>query len=161
MKVLLVDDHLLFREGLALLAFLGGLSAGTGMVIVSTVTLSLMIGNHWLTPLWLRGVWAPRRGRAQDAQSDQPDLRGAVLVQRRIGILAIVLLAWAYSRAVGASDALADIGGVSFSALGTLAPAVLAAIYFPTLGARAAVGASGANGAPTDAGTRSSCSARA
>src|SRR5690606_10965821 len=34
-------------EGLALFAFLGGLSAATGMVVVSTLTLSLMIGNHW------------------------------------------------------------------------------------------------------------------
>ncbi len=119
------------REGLALLAFLGGLSAGTGMVIVSTVTLSLMIGNHWLTPLWLRGVWAPRRGRAVGAQSDQPDLRGAVLVQRRIGILAIVLLAWGYSRLIAGNDALADVGALSFSALAALAPALGFALWRP------------------------------
>ena len=125
------------REGLALLAFLGGLSAGTGMVIVSTVTLSLMIGNHWLTPLWLRGVWAPRRGRAQGAQSDQPDLRGAVLVQRRIGILAIVLLAWGYSRLIAGNDALADVGALSFSALAALAPALGFALWRPQTPPRA------------------------
>ncbi len=116
------------REGLALLAFLGGLSAATGMVILATLALSVMIGNHWLAPLLLRAGWAQGAGS---------DLRGAVLVQRRIGILAIVLLAWAYSRAIVASEALADIGGVSFSALATLAPAVLAAIYRPSLGVRA------------------------
>ena len=116
------------HSGLALLAFLGGLSAATGMVILATLALSLMIGNHWLAPLLLRAGW----GRGASG-----DLRGAVLVQRRLGILGIVLLAWAYSRAVGVSDALADIGAISFSALGTLAPAVLAAIYRPALGARA------------------------
>ena len=48
---------------LALFAFLGGLSAATGMVIlVSTLTLSLMIGNHWLAPVLVRGAWA--RGAA-------------------------------------------------------------------------------------------------
>ncbi len=135
------------REDLALLAFLGGLSAGTGMVIVSTVTLSLMIGNHWLTPLWLRGVWAPRRGRAKAAasgqpdsdqpDSDQPDLRGAVLVQRRIGILAIVLLAWGYSRLIAGNDALADVGALSFSALGALAPALGFALWRPQTPPRA------------------------
>ena len=125
------------REGLALLAFLGGLSAGTGMVIVSTVTLSLMIGNHWLTPLWLRGVWAPRRGRTQGAQSEQPDLRGAVLVQRRIGILAIVLLAWGYSRLIAGNDALADVGALSFSALAALAPALGFALWRPQTPPRA------------------------
>lgn len=125
------------REGLALLAFLGGLSAGTGMVIVSTVTLSLMIGNHWLTPLWLRGVWAPRRDRAQGTQAEQPDLRGAVLVQRRIGIFAIVLLAWGYSRLIAGNDALADVGALSFSALAALAPALGFALWRPQTPPRA------------------------
>ncbi len=109
------------RDGLALLAFLGGLSAATGMVILATLTLSVMIGNHWLAPLLVRGPWAQREG----------DLRGAVLLQRRVGILAIVLLAWGYSRAIAGSDALADIGAVSFSALATLAPALGFAVWRP------------------------------
>ena len=123
------------HEGLALLGFLGGLSAGTGMVIVSTVTLSLMIGNHWLTPLWLRGPWAPMRARAATPAS--ADLRGAVLVQRRIGILAIVLLAWGYNRLIAGSDALADVGALSFSALASLAPALGFALWRPQTPPRA------------------------
>jgi PAS domain S-box-containing protein len=123
------------HEALALLGFLGGLSAGTGMVIVSTITLSLMIGNHWLTPLWLRGPWAPKR--AQAAASASGDLRGAVLVQRRIGILAIVLLAWGYSRLIAGSDALADVGALSFSALASLAPALGFALWRPQTPPRA------------------------
>ena len=121
------------HEGLALLGFLGGLSAGTGMVIVSTVTLSLMIGNHWLTPLWLRGPWAPNRTSA----TASADLRGAVLVQRRIGILAIVLLAWGYGRLIAGSDALADVGALSFSALASLAPALGFALWRPQTPPRA------------------------
>ncbi|MFZ5637145.1 MAG: PAS-domain containing protein [Pseudomonadota bacterium] len=120
------------REGLALLGFLGGLSAGTGMVIVSTLTLSLMIGNHWLTPLWLRGAWAPKRDPAA-----QSDLRRAVLIQRRIGILAIVLLAWGYSRLIAGNDALADVGALSFSALAALAPALGFALWRPQTPPRA------------------------
>lgn len=110
------------HEGLALLAFLGGLSAATGMVILATLALSVMIGNHWLAPLLVRGRWLGGAGA---------DLRGAVLLQRRIGILAVVLLAWAYSRAIAGSDALADIGALSFSALATLAPAVGFAVWRP------------------------------
>ena len=125
------------HESLALLAFLGGLSAGTGMVIVSTLTLSLMIGNHWLTPLWLRGPWAPRRAPAPDANGAQPDLRRAVLMQRRVGILAIVLLAWAYNRLLVGSDALADVGALSFSALAALAPALGFAVWRPQTPPRA------------------------
>jgi PAS domain S-box-containing protein len=126
------------QEGLALLGFLGGLSAGTGMVIVSTLTLSLMIGNHWLTPLWLRGVWAPRRPPpANTGAEPQPDLRRAVLIQRRIGILAIVLLAWGYSRLIAGNDALADVGALSFSALAALAPALGFALWRPQTPPRA------------------------
>ena len=88
-------------------AFLGGLSAATSMVVVATLALSLMIGNHWIAPLRVRAGW----GRAKAG-----DLRGEVLLQRRLIILAVVLLAWAYSRVLVASDALADIGAVSFSA---------------------------------------------
>ena len=115
-------------EGLALLAFLGGLSAATGMVILATLSLSLMIGNHWLAPLRVRGAWAQPGGRNR---------RGEVLLQRRLGILVVVLLAWAYSRAIAGSDALADIGAVSFSALATLAPALGFALWRPQTPPRA------------------------
>ncbi|ODU48420.1 PAS-domain containing protein [uncultured Aquimonas sp.] len=115
-------------SGFALLAFLGGLSAATGMVILSTLALSLMIGNHWLAPLLLRGSWGARAGR---------NLRGSVLLQRRLIILAVVLLAWIYSRAIAGSEALADIGALSFSALATLAPALGFAIWRPQTPPRA------------------------
>jgi signal transduction histidine kinase/Na+/proline symporter len=116
------------QGGLALLGFLGGLSAATGMVILATLSLSVMIGNHWLAPLRVRGAWAQPGG---------PNRRREVLLQRRIGILGVVLLAWAYSRAIAGSDALADIGAVSFSALATLAPALAFAMWRPQTSPRA------------------------
>ena len=117
------------QSGLALFAFLGGLSAATGMVVVSTLTLSLMIGNHWFAPGLLRGAWS----------RDGGDLRGHVLALRRIGIVAIMLLAWGYSRLVAGSEALADVGAVSFSALGTLVPALAFAVWRPQTPPRAVV----------------------
>jgi PAS domain S-box-containing protein len=116
------------NAGLALFAFLGGLSAATGMVVVSTLTLSLMIGNHWLAPGLLRGAWA---------RGDAGDLRGNVLMLRRVGIVAIMLLAWAYSRSIAGNAALADVGALSFSALATLAPALAFAIWRPVTPPRA------------------------
>lgn len=118
------------HEGLALFAFLGGLSAATGMVVVSTLTLGLMIGNHWFAPGLLRGVWS---------RNDGSDLRGSVLMLRRSGIMVIMLLAWGYSRLVGGNEALADVGAVSFSALATLAPALMFAVWRPQTPPRAAV----------------------
>ncbi len=114
---------------LALMAFLGGLSAATSMVVVATLALSLMIGNHWIAPLRVRAGW----GRATVGG----DLRAEVLMQRRLIILVVVLLAWVYSRVLVANDALADIGAVSFSALSAIAPGVLVAVYRPQTGARA------------------------
>lgn len=108
-------------QGMTLLAFLGGLSAATGMLILATLTLSVMIGNHWLTPLRLRTGWGAGEG----------DLRRAVLRQRRIGIAVVLALAWAYSHAINDTEALADIGALSFSALGMLAPAVGFALWRP------------------------------
>lgn len=116
--------------GMALLAFIGGLSAATGMVIFATLALSVMVSNHWLTPLWLKAAWSPAASRARG------DLSRPLLWARRVGILALVLLAWGYSRAGGDNDALADIGAVSFSALGTLAPALAFAVWRPQMPAR-------------------------
>ncbi|WP_028917329.1 PAS domain-containing hybrid sensor histidine kinase/response regulator [Pseudoxanthomonas sp. J35] len=118
------------HEGVALFAFLGGLSAATGMVVVSTLTLSLMIGNHWFAPGLLRGAWARGEGG---------DRRGDLLLLRRAGIAAIMLLAWAYSRLVAGSEALADVGALSFSALATLAPVLAFAVWRPQTSPRAAV----------------------
>ncbi len=118
------------RDGVALFAFLGGLSAATGMVVVSTLALSLMIGNHWFAPGLLRGAWSKARGG---------DRRGEVLRLRRACIVAIMLSAWAYSRWIGGNDALADVGAVSFSALATLAPALGFAVWRPQTPPRAAI----------------------
>jgi signal transduction histidine kinase/Na+/proline symporter len=113
---------------LALVAFLGALSASTCMVVVATLALSLMVANHLIAPLRLRAGWG---------QNENNDLRAEVLWQRRAAIVAIIALAWAYSRVLRDDSALADIGALSFSALCSLAPTTWAALYRPQLGARA------------------------
>jgi PAS domain S-box-containing protein len=116
------------QHGLALMAFLGGLSAATSMVVVATLALSLMVVNHFIAPLRVHRGWG---------RDEHGDLRGEVINQRRAAIVAVILLAWAYSRVLARNDALADIGAISFSALAGLAPALLAAVYRPQLGPRA------------------------
>ncbi len=113
------------RGGLALFAFLGGLSAATGMVILASLTLSIMIGNHWLTPLALSRNHAGR------------DLMLSVRLQRRLGIALTMGLAYVYHRSIGLAEALADLGALSFSGLAQLGPAVILAVYRPGLPARA------------------------
>lgn len=104
-------------QPLAILAFLGGMSAATGMVVVATLTLGIMVGNHWLTPVLL-----PRVGG---------NLKLHVLWQRRAVIVLVLAAAYVYSRFIMAGDALADVGSIAFAALAQLAPAVIAALYWP------------------------------
>lgn len=110
------------RPILTLLAFIGGFSAATGMVIVSTVALAIMVSNDIVMPLLLRsGV---TKGRVQS------DLSQTLLRTRRISILLLALAAVAYYEAIEAGVPLASIGLLSFSAVAQFAPAMLIGIYW-------------------------------
>src|SRR6266566_2859867 len=91
--------------GLALLAFLGGLSAAASMVIVETVALSTMICNDLAVPMLLRLGWLG------------PDTRP-------------VLLGFAYVRIVRESYGLVSIGLVSFAAVAQFFPAIVLGLFW-------------------------------
>ncbi|MDX9698148.1 MAG: sensor histidine kinase [Rhodocyclaceae bacterium] len=110
------------HETLALLAFVGGLSAATGMVIVETIAVSTMICNDLVMPLLLRA----RRLHA----TVQSDLTGLLLRIRRGAILIVVLLGYLYFRLAGEAYALVSIGLISFAAVAQFAPALLGGMYW-------------------------------
>ncbi len=107
---------------LTLLAFIGGFSAATGMVIVSTVALAIMVSNDIVMPLLLRSGMTKRRG--------QSDLSQTLLRARRVSILLLALAAVAYYEAIESGVPLASIGLLSFSAVAQFAPAMLIGIYW-------------------------------
>jgi len=100
---------------LALLAFVGGLSAATGMVVVEATAVATMVCNDLVLPLLLG------RGGA---------LGGLVLAIRRAAIVVLLLLGYAYFRIAGEAYALASIGLISFAAVAQFAPALLGALYW-------------------------------
>src|SRR5687768_1383714 len=110
------------QEFLALLVFIGGLSAATGMVIVETIALSTMVCNDLVMPVLLR----LRRLRL----NEQPDLTGLLLGIRRGAIVAILLLGYLYFRLAGEAYALVSIGLISFAAVAQFAPAALGGIFW-------------------------------
>ncbi len=110
------------QRALTVLIYLGGLSAATAMVIVETVALSTMFCNDLLMPALLRVPWLRLNERA--------DLSGLLLAIRRGAILAMLLLAYAYFKVVGASYSLATTGLVSFCAAAQFAPPILFGIYW-------------------------------
>ena len=107
---------------LALLAFVGGLSAATGMVIVETIAVSTMVCNDLVMPLVLRN---PSFNRAAHG-----DLTGLLLGIRRGAILAVLLLGYLYFRLAGEAYALDSIGLISFAAVAQFAPVMLGGMYW-------------------------------
>jgi signal transduction histidine kinase len=99
----------------ALIAFIGGLSAATAMVIVETVALSIMVCNNVVLPLLLR-----RRG---ELAALGPDVGKLIIRIRRMSIAAILTLAYLYFLLAGTSAALAQTGLISFAAVAQFAPA--------------------------------------
>ncbi len=113
---------------LAVLAFVGGVSAATGMVAVETLALGTMVSNDLVMPALLRLL--PGRMAAI------ADLTGLLLGIRRASIVLLLLLGLLYTWVVGDSYALVSIGLVSFAAAAQLAPAILLGLFWP--GARGA-----------------------
>lgn len=117
----------------AMAAFLGGLSAGTAMVIVACVALAIMISNDLVLPAMLRRQAAG--ARAWNVESmEQP-----ILNIRRSAIVVLLVLAYLYLRAADNSRALASIGLVSFAAIAQLAPAFFGGLVFQGANARGAI----------------------
>lgn len=107
---------------LALLVFIGGLSAAAGMVIVATIALATMISNDLVMPALLRARGVSLTERA--------DLGQWVLRIRRGAILVVVLLGYLYFRLVADAHALVSIGLVAFAAAAQFAPVVLGGMYW-------------------------------
>lgn len=110
------------QEALALLVFLGGFSAATGMVIVETIALSTMVCNDLVMPVLLR-IRALRL-------AERADLSTLLLAIRRATIVLGLLLGYAYYRLAGEAYALVSIGLISFAAVAQFGPALLGGIYW-------------------------------
>lgn len=106
----------------SILAFIGGFSAATGMVIVAAVTLAVMISNELVAPLWLR----INRDRSLSVASLSNHLR----LIRRLSIFALLILSWLVHKAISNMEGLAPIGLLSFAAAAQFAPALIAGLYW-------------------------------
>jgi len=107
------------RPGMTMLSFLGGFSAATGMVIVSSVALATMVSNDLIAPLLMKlGL---QRGT---------DFGQVLLRSRRITIIVLALLSWLYYLALQANEGLASIGLMAFAAVIQFAPALVLGMYW-------------------------------
>ncbi|MBW3128745.1 sensor histidine kinase [Hymenobacter profundi] len=110
---------------LALLVYLGGLSAASSMIIVETIALSVMMSNHLLMPLLVRVPAARGESARWFAYLGQ-----VALQSRRLAVVLVLLLAYGYYATVGHLLSLVNIGLVSFAAVAQFVPVVLGGLYW-------------------------------
>ncbi|WP_338813986.1 sensor histidine kinase [Bernardetia sp. Wsw4-3y2] len=106
---------------IALFSYIGGFSAATSMIIVSTAALSTMISNNLLLPNWV-----------SDFDWKNPNFKAITTIKwfRRLGILFILFLSYFYFRVIGEFSSLVSVGMVSFAAIAQLAPAFFGGIFW-------------------------------
>jgi len=110
------------QGALSALVFVGGLSAATAMVIVATVALSTMISNHLVFPLVLQKTDARR---LKDKRFSHK-----MLLIRRMAIASCLFLSFGFYRVFDASQSLASIGYLSFTAVLQFMPALLLGLFW-------------------------------
>lgn len=105
------------QKWLSLLVFLGGVSAATGMIMISSITVSTMITNHLLMPVV---GWIPALSF----------LRRQLLKCRWVAVAGVITIGYWFERQVGESYMLVNIGMISFAAALQFAPSILGGIFW-------------------------------
>lgn len=110
------------QDALATLAFLGGFSSATSMVIVAAIALSTMVSNHIVLPLWL---WF-----TLSRSPTSEDVRTLLLRSRRISIAAILGLGFLYYQFTSGTGSLASIGLIAFLGVAQVLPALIGGLFW-------------------------------
>ncbi|PCI24518.1 MAG: sodium:proline symporter [SAR324 cluster bacterium] len=101
----------------SLFAFLGGFSAGTSMIIITSMTLSIMVSNYLLLPL---ADIFPKAGF----------LKRHLLLSRWLIVASVILLGYWFNLFVGQSEMLVNVGLISFVAILQFAPISLGGLFW-------------------------------
>lgn len=113
------------NQALTLLAYIGGLSASSGLIIVATLALSGMALNHLVLPLF--------------QPSGESNIYAWLKWTRRGLIIAIILAGYGFYLMLGAERDLSALGIVSFVATLQFLPGVLSVLYWPSANRRGLV----------------------
>lgn len=102
---------------ITLIAFIGGFSAATGMILITTLTLATMLTNHLLLPLieHIHGL---------------SSLRHSLLQIRWLSAALIVLASYSFALEFSDSYILIAIGLLSFTAILQFAPATFIGLFW-------------------------------
>lgn len=109
------------QDWLTLLAFLGGFSASTGMLLVSSVALSIMLSNDLIMP----ALWRLKLISRHDKR-----LPLVLKFTRRVCILGVMLMGFLFFNFFNDIDQLSVFGLLAFSAVAQFAPALIGGLYW-------------------------------
>src|SRR5208337_1198178 len=115
------------QKYISLLAFIGGFSAATSMVIVESLALSTMVMNSIIMPSLMRF-------------QDSPRFPAIILNMKRLVILGVVLSGYIFTHLIGEYYSLVDMGLKSFEAVTLFAPAFLLGLYWKGGNKKGAIG---------------------
>lgn len=99
------------------IALIGGISAATSMVIVATLALGIMISNNLVTPLWLK------LNLSRDSEQRMPTEQ--ILTIRRLTVIVVLSVAYAYHLNISQSAPLVQSGTIAMALLAQLMPAII------------------------------------
>ncbi len=112
------------------IALIGGISAATSMVIVATLALGIMISNNLVTPVWLKLRLS--RDSAQRMPTEQ------ILTIRRLTVVVVLSVAYAYHLNISQSAPLVQSGTIAIALLAQLIPAIIVPFFWKRSSALAA-----------------------
>lgn len=104
-------------EGLAILVFLGGVSAASAMMIVTTLALSYMVLNYVLLPASL-------------SKSAPTDFYQQLIWSKRLVVSLIIAAGYGFYIVIELNQALVSLGLISFVAAAQLLPGVLGLLFW-------------------------------
>lgn len=110
------------NDGVALVSFIGGLSAATSMVIVATLAMGIMISNNLVTPLRLKI-------QLQRLQTHNLTPK-AVLFTRRGTVLLVMGIAYLYHLDISQSAPLVKSGIIAIALLSQTLPIIIGGLYW-------------------------------
>jgi len=113
-------------DWLTLLAFVGGLSAASGLIIVVTLALSGMVLNHLVLPIY--------------QPSAENNIYRWLLWTRRTLIATIIMASYGFYLLLGAEQHLANLGIASFVATVQFLPGALSVLYWQQANRRGFIG---------------------
>lgn len=114
--------NILLSEGcnfIAIIVFIGGVAACTGMIISSLISLSIMLSNQVVLPLLLK-----------INSTVVKELEEQVLLYRRLLIFVVLIFSFLFYKFYAVNYSLVSIGLISFVGISQLMPSFLLGLYW-------------------------------